>query len=371
MKIDYPLAKPLIVKDDIDAVINILTSGQLVQGEAVRTFENKLSKYIGNQFGVMTSNGTSSLFLALKSLGIEKGDEVIIPSFSFVATANVVELIGAIPVFVDIDINSLNIDIQRIEEKISNKTKAIMPVHEFGYPANMDVINQIANKYNLSVIEDAACALGTKYKGKYAGGLSTIGSFSFHPRKSITSGEGGALMLNDEKIFNTLKAYRNHGFNDETGSYSEIGFNYRMTDIQASLLNSQFNRLESIIQLKRDIVSNYIHEINRHDIDVKYTIEEKGYIHSWQTFHLILPQHINRDSVIMKLKNHGIGSNYGAQCIPALKYYFQKYHHDIQKKYNNSVIAYNQGLALPLYEELKPFETKFIIETLATIIKEY
>jgi Predicted pyridoxal phosphate-dependent enzyme apparently involved in regulation of cell wall biogenesis len=191
-----PLMSPDIRKDDIESLTNVLKSGMLVQGEEVIHLENTISKYINVKHSIAVSSGTAALHLALIALGINKGDEVIIPSFSYIATANVIELVGAKPIFVDIDIETFTINTTLIEKVITPNTKAIMPVHEFGLTADMKLIKEIAEKYNLYIIEDAACALGSKENDIYEGAIGDIACFSFHPKRSITSGEGGLITTN-------------------------------------------------------------------------------------------------------------------------------------------------------------------------------
>ena len=362
-----PLAKPDIQKEDIAAVVDVLESGMLVQGEKVNQLEDQIKAYTDSPNCIMTSNGTSTLHLALVCLGIGPGDEVIIPAFSYVATANVVELVGATTVFVDIDLNSLNIDPIKIEEKITSKTKAIIPVHEFGYPAEMDAIINIAKQHNLYVIEDAACALGTKYKGKHVGTLGDFGSFSFHPRKSITSGEGGCLVLKNNDWTNKLKSLRNHGIDSVSRKFIDAGFNYRITDFQAAMLVSQLNRLDSQIKKRREKVKLYSNLLANNNVFI--TKEEKGLQHSWQTFHIIVDEKIDRDNLIKELKEKGISSNYGAQCIPAVDYYKKKYKLNAEILFPNAYRAYTKGLALPLHSALTKNEIEYISKTLINCIK--
>ena len=185
-----PLMIPDIQQQDIDAVVKVLQSGMLIQGAKVKELENNIAKYLGVKHAIAVANGTASLHLALIALGIGKGDEVIVPAFSYIATANVVELVGATPIFVDIDIKTFNINTNLIEKAITAKTKAILPVHEFGLACDITKVCELAKKHNLLVIEDAACALGARENGKFTGTFGNVGSFSFHPRKAVTSGEG-------------------------------------------------------------------------------------------------------------------------------------------------------------------------------------
>jgi len=348
-----PLASPDIRQEDIAELVDVLNSGNLVQGERVETLEKSLEQYLGVQHCVAVSNGTASLHLILVALGIGKGDEVIIPAFSYIATANVVELVGATPVFVDIEIDSFNIDVNKIEEKITERTKAVMIVHEFGLSADTQKIKALCDYNNLPMIEDAACALGAKEDLIYAGTTGVAGSFSFHPRKAITSGEGGAIVTNSSELAKKVKALRNHGI--EYGPNNELdfayaGFNYRLTDFQAALLISQFRRFDRILFKKDKIAHRYIDEISNPKLKLPVAPENKT--HAWQTFHLLLDDSKDQKKVISQLKAKGVGSNYGAQCMPAQKFFQQKYKLDVEKEFPNAMKAYEKGLAVPLYEKL-------------------
>src|SRR5688500_412394 len=195
-----PLTSPDIREEDIQEVVKVLRSGMLVQGQHVQDFETGIASFTETKNAIAVSNGTATLHLALVALGIGPGDEVIVPALSYVATANVVELVGATPVFVDIDLDTFNINVAEIESKITAKTKAIIPVHEFGLACDIETVMQIAEKHNLYVIEDAACALGATQNKKHVGSFGTFGSFSFHPRKAISSGEGGIVTTANEAL---------------------------------------------------------------------------------------------------------------------------------------------------------------------------
>lgn len=364
MKEIISLAKPDIQDCDIACVVEVLKSGMLVQGKFVNELENKISTYTNTKFSSAVSNGTASLHLALIALGIGSGDEVILPSLSYIATANVIEIVGARCVFVDVNLDTFNIDETQIENNITKNTKAIMPVHEFGLCANMPKIMEIANKHNLYVIEDAACAIGATYGGQQAGSFGHFGSFSFHPRKSITSGEGGSVITNDISLDNKIKTLRNHGI--EPGSnplnFIAAGFNYRMTDFQAALLSSQFNRLDNILDYKLKLASIYLNEI-KHPA-VKLPSVPKDAKHTFQTFHVVLNTENDRDRMIQYLKENSILTNYGAQCMPATQYYKQKYQLDAQKLFPNAYKAYTCGLAIPIHDKLKEEQIIYISDTL-------
>lgn len=355
-----PLASPDIKDEDIKAVADVLRSGMLVQGEKILQFEKMTADYFGVQNSIALSNGTATLHLSLLAAGIKAGDEVIVPAFSYVATANVVELVGATPVFVDIDLATFNIDVSQIENKITPKTKAIIPVHEFGLACDIKAVCGIAAKYNLVVIEDAACALGARQDSQLAGTFGDFGSFSFHPRKAISSGEGGLLLAKEDSQAKKIRTLRNHGIEmiDNKMEFVEAGFNYRMTDFQGALIISQFPRIEKIIAYKNDLAKHYAHLIKNNLVTLPSI--PAGRNHTWQTYHLVLDKSLNRDALILNLKNQGIGTNYGAQCIPAQLFYKKKYNLDSVKLFPNSMVAYTQGLAIPLYEKLNEADISYI-----------
>lgn len=366
-----PLMIPDIQQNDIDAVTDVLRSGMLIQGKKVEELEYQIATYLGVKHAIAVSNGTATLHLALLIHGIGPGDEVIVPAFSYIATANVVELVGAKPIFVDIELATFNIDPSKMEAVITPKTKAIIPVHEFGLACDMDSINSIAKKYQLKVIEDAACALGAKQGDQFAGTSGNFGSFSFHPRKAITSGEGGLLVTNDDNLAQKVRILRNHGIDFSKGvmDFVEAGFNYRMTDIQAALVLSQFQRFEEILSYKQILAEIYLYELKDH-IDLKLPFLPKGMKHTWQSFHILLPDWIDRDAIIVKMKDLGIGVNLGAQCIPNESFYKQKYGLNCRELFPNALKANKQGLVLPLYERLKESDMQRIIKRLILLLNE-
>ena len=348
-----PLMVPDLQQQDIDAVVSVLKSGRLIQGTKVEELENNIAGYLGVRNAIAVSSGTSSLHLALIAFGIGKGDEVIVPAFSYIATANVVELVGAKPVFVDINAKTFNIDKDLIEQAITLSTKAIIPVHEFGLACDISEICKLAKKYNLKVVEDAACALGAKENGRFTGTFGDVGSFSFHPRKAITSGEGGILVTKDDELARIIRILRNHGIEMQNGKmeFVEAGFNYRLTDFQAALVNSQFNRLESILEFKSKLAEIYFLVLkNIKKIQLPEVPENKR--HSWQSFHILLDDEVDRDYCIEEMKKKGIGTNYGAQCMPFQKYFQKKYNLNCEILFPHALRANKQGMVLPLYGNL-------------------
>lgn len=344
------LSRPKLSEKDIEAVVDVLRSGNLVQGDRVFELENAINEFISSGFSSAVSNGTASLHLSLVALGIGPGDEVIIPAFSYIATANSIEVTGARPVFVDICLDTFNLDVGKLEAAITPNTKCIMPVHEFGLCADMKAIKKLAEKHDLCIVEDAACAIGAKIDDQFAGTFGQFGSFSLHPRKSITAGEGGIVTTSDPELDQKIKTLRNHGIkpNNYPMEFVEAGFNYRLTDFQAALVTSQLNRISDILEYKRSLAHIYIEELLVCDLKLPYTPE--GFTHSWQTFHVVCEDRDTRDSLMAYLKEHQIFTNYGAQCIPEMTYYQKKYKSNSSEIFPNAYTAYTCGLALPLGE---------------------
>lgn len=367
MKKPIYISRPDITRKDINEVVSVLKSGNLVQGEKVRNLESSICNNIKTPYCAAVSNGTASLHLALLSLGIGQNDEVIIPAFSYIATANVIELVGAKPVFVDIDLDTFNIQADKIEEAITNKTKCIMVVHEFGLCAEMDKILKLTEKYQIPLIEDAACALGAQYKNRFAGTFGVFGSFSLHPRKSITSGEGGLVITPDQKLHRKIQILRNHGIDVAEGipSFTDAGFNYRLTDFQAALALSQFKRLNKILSKRTILASIYLSAIKTNQIKLPKVPSEC--IHSWQSFHVLAKSGEERDKLIMHFREKNIFLNYGAQCIPYMEYYAKKYKLNVQVEFPNALRAYESGLVLPLCEK---YSKKQITE-ISNLLNQY
>ena len=238
-----PISKPIISQDEIDKVVNVLKSGFLTCGETVKNFEKQFSKYCNSDYAIAISSGTAALHVSLLSLNIGKDDEVITSPFSFISSSNCILFLGAKPVFVDINPNTFNINPVLIEEKITKKTKAILPIHLYGQPSDMDPILEIAKNHDLFVIEDACQAHGAEYKGKKIGSISDITCFSFYATKNMTTGEGGMLTTNHDKIYSKSMKLRDHG---QKGRYyhDELGFNFRMTNIQAAIGIGQLKKLD-------------------------------------------------------------------------------------------------------------------------------
>ena len=243
-----PVVDVNIGEKEIEEVIKVVRSKFLIEGENTNQFESKFAKFTGAKHAITIVNGTSALHLSLTALGIGPGDEVITTPFTFIASSNAITFNGAIPIFVDIDINTYNIDPEKIREAITDKTRAIMPVHIFGNPSNMKEIMEIANENDLYVIEDCAQAHDARISGKHLGTFGTLGVFSFYGTKNLVGGEGGAIIFNDDELFEKIKSLKNHGRNPNGGyDHYQIGYNYRITDMVAAIMNVQMDRAPEIL----------------------------------------------------------------------------------------------------------------------------
>ncbi len=359
------LAQPNIPEEAVEKVADILRSGLLIQGRNVETFEKAIAAYTGAPHAVAVSSGTAALHLSLMALGITHGDEVIVPAFTFPATVNVVELVGARPVLVDIRLDDLCLDASRIEEAISKKTKAILPVHEFGQAADMEKISTVAGRLDIPVVEDAACALGTEYNRRKAGTFGIAGCFSFHPRKAITTGEGGAVTTGSEKFAEKIRSLRNHGIalTPEGQDFIHAGLNYRMTDFQAALGLGQMDHLDQQIEERIQLADRYDEALAGIPW-LTLPCRHPNRRHVFQTYHVLCDPKIDRQKLIRDLKSAGIETNLGAQAIQCLTYYRKKYGFR-ESDFPHAVRAYRHGLALPMGSHVRPEDVLYIAGRLA------
>lgn len=275
-------------------------------------FEDLVSRYVGQEYGIAVSSGTAGLHLCVRALGIGPGDEVIVPSFTFIAAANAVRYEGAVPVFVDIESRYLNIDPDRIEAAITPRTRAIIAVHTFGCPADMDAILDIANRCHLRVIEDACEAIGAKYRGQTVGTFGDAAVFAFYPNKQITTGEGGLVVTRDPLLAREIRAMRNHGRfeTDEWHQHSILGYNYRLSEINCALGCAQMRRIEDILALRDRVARKYEEELRDLSSLVLPSTELERGRPSWFVYVVRLESHFcmdQRDSIAHELKHQGIG----------------------------------------------------------------
>ena len=357
-----PLTRPSIDEDDLNAVCDVLTSRYLVQGPKVAEFERRIAEETKTAHVIAVSNGTAALHLSLLALGIGQGDLVLVTAYSWLATANVIELCGAQPIFVDIRRDSFNMDPNALSERaallMSNREtarrlKAVLPIHAFGLMAEMEAINQVATRYHLPVIEDAACALGARRGGEPAGSCATLGTFSFHPRKAITTGEGGAVATSDEQLAWRVRVLRNHGLDPLAAAPDFVmpGFNYRLTEFQGALGFSQMRKLHRLIARRRELAANYGRLLAGTDVTAPFVdaLSEPVY----QSYVCLLPKEAapGRKEMIRELKDIGIETTIGTWHMPMTTYFRTRYgFRPGDFPVTDDVFA--RSLSLPLYEEL-------------------
>ena len=361
-----PYANPYITEEDVKAVAEAVRSKRLSQGEYVRQFEQDFAYHLKRKYALAMSNGTAALHLAVLAIGVKSGDEVIVPSFTFAATANCVLYVGAKPVFADIDQNTYNIDPERIEEAISPKTKAIIVVHYGGQTADMDPILEIAEKYDLRVIEDATEAHGATYKNRKAGAIGEIGCFSFYPNKNMTTGEGGMLVTDNEKIAEKARLFRNHG-QDSRFHHITIGYNYKMTDILAALGTVQLKRLDWVIQRKREAARYYEEMLSDvKDIQLPYVMPNAIHTYMFCTVKFLMDG--ARDRVMQYLAERGIETVVAFPPVHLQPFYRLLYGF---KEGDLSITedCAKRVLSLPIYPHIRREDQQFIVESMIEGLK--
>ncbi len=364
------LVSPDIRLTDIERAVAVLKSGNLVQGQHVIAFENALSSFASIPACAVVSSGTAALHLALMALGIKQGDVVIVPSFTFPATANVVENIGAEVVLCDVDKGSYVMTPEGLDATLrfnrEKNVKAVILVNEFGYPAQVEAISRIVRNHGLKLIEDAACALGTCADNQHPGYYSDMACLSFHPRKAITTGEGGAVLSTDRTLVERVKVLRNHGIVTADGKmdFAEAGLNYRMTDFQAALALGQLERFQDELFRKLLLVDLYYSHLDGYP---HLHLPENTAGHSWQSFMVVLDNHVDRDFVIELMGKKGIQVNLGAQALNCLSYFRVKYGFT-DDDCPVATELFRSGLVLPLYGSLNENDIEFICTSLKDFI---
>lgn len=375
------ITKPKISILALRHIRDVLNCGWLTQGPVVQKFERRFSKLVGTRHAVAVNSCTAGLHVCLKVLSIGKGDEVIVPAFTFVATANAVEYTGAKSVFVDIDPETLNIDVDGIEKNITRKTKAIIPVHLFGNPADIKEVLRIARTRKISLIEDAACAVGARWAGRHVGSFGVAGCFSFHPRKIITTGEGGMITTNNARFADLCRSLRSHGqvvsdFERHRmklsclPSYPNLGYNYRMSDIHAAIGISQMDDLKKLVRNRLRKAALYIDGFK----DIKQIMlpccEAKAQ-HVYQAFVIVLKSVSGneRNRFAIYLQKHHIATTPGTHSVPHLAYYTKKYGYT-HTQFKNSLYAEQFSFTLPLFPDLSTKNQKYIISIIRKFFKQ-
>jgi perosamine synthetase len=339
-----PIAKPLIGEEEKTAVMNVLNSGMLASGPRTEEFEKKFAEYVGVKHAMATTSGTTALHLGLLALGVTKGDEVILPDFSFIATANVALFCDAIPVFCDVDPRTFNLDPQKIEKCITKKTKAIMPVHLYGQAADMKPIQEIAQKHDIHVIGDACQAHGAAYDGHMVGSFGDLECFSFYPTKNMTTGEGGMVTTNNSELADLVISLRNHGREKTKWGYEHgrLGYNYRITDIGAAIGLEQLKKLPKNIQIRQKNAAYFDNHLN--NVEIPYVLPKATH-----AYHQYTVKSKNRDTLIQNLMKNEIGFGiYYPQPLQSYKH-LKKYGHEDLK---TSELLCNEVVSLPVHPAL-------------------
>jgi len=372
-KLNVPITKPALGEEEARAPFESIKSGWVTQGPKVAEFEKAVASYVGAKHGVATTSCTTGLHLALVAAGIGEGDEVIVPSFTFIASANAILYTGAKAVFCEIDPQTFNVDPNDVEKRITKKTKAIMPIDQIGLACDIDAINDIAKKHGIDVVEDAAPAIGEDYKGRKVGGNAHQTVFSFHPRKVITTGEGGMITTNDDAIADRARKLRAHGMSVSDldrhkadrviiEEYNELGFNYRMTDIQASIGLVQLGRLDELLRIRRAKAQRYNEELAEvKGIEVPFV--PKYAAHTYQSYCLRLTKdcRLDREELMTNLLRRGIATRRGVMASHLEKTYTSR-----QGNVSLPITeeATRTTMLIPLFATMSDEEQSWVIESL-------
>lgn len=376
---NIPLTKPSITSAEEERVLEVLRSGWVTQGPQVQFFEEAFAEYVGSRFAIATSSCTTALHLALIAASVGPEDEVICPSYSFIATTNVIRYCYAKPVFIDIDRETYNLNPDLLERLITKQTKAIMIVHQVGLPAHLDPILKIASKHNLIVIEDAACAIGSEYQGEKIGKPhGFLACFSFHPRKIITSGEGGMITTNDASIARRLKKLRHQGMSVTDydrhkakstvifEKYDELGYNYRMSDLQAALGIVQLKRLPELLKIRTGLAERYHRAFSEME-HVKPPHVPPYAQPNFQSYLLrIKPTApLSRDELMQRLLDRGITTRRGIMAAHQEPFYAAGFSH---LRLPETESAVRETMILPLFPQMRSEEQEFVISSIREIL---
>ena len=365
---NIPIAEPNLGENEKKALLEAFNSGWISsKGKFIQMFEEEFSKFTGIEHCITTSNGTSSLHLILEALGIGQGDEVIVPTFTYIASANVIKYTGATPVFIDIEEDTWNIDPSLIEEKITKKTKAILGVHIYGHSMDLDKISNICASHDIFLIEDAAEAFGTQYKGKHIGQHGIASSFSFFGNKTITTGEGGMVASNDSKLSEKIKIIKNQGVSKKKRYWHDVvGYNYRMTNLQAAIGYAQIRRAHELVLKKRQNATLYSKYLSNKYFQLPI---QKDYCnHSYWMYSPLIKEitEVKRDSIMKRLLNE-----YGIETRPFFIpiHMMPIYREHAQSVYPISEKTYKMGICLPSSTTLHPDEIKYISNIINGILE--
>jgi len=367
-----PIAKPFVTEEEAQAAYDTILTGWITQGPRVAEFEEKFAKYVGSKYAVAVSNCTTALHLSMIVAGIKAGDEVICPSMSYIATANSIMYVGAKPVFAEVNPETYNLDVDDVEKRITKNTKAILLVHQIGLPADINKFKALCTKYSLKLIEDAACAAGSSYKGAKIGSHSDLVCFSFHPRKVISTGDGGMITTSNEAYYNRLKLLRQHGMsvNDRVRHNSsqvifedhiEVGYNYRLTDIQASVGIKQLEKLDMIVAERQKIASSYNQAFKNID-SIRLPFQNPDYFSNIQSYSIYLKENfpISRNELMQKMLDRGIATRRGVMTTHRETAYNN---YDGDANLIISEDAADRSIIIPLYYPMSDKDIQTVIDT--------
>lgn len=362
------LARPQLGEEELEEVRAVLASGQLTQGPMVAAFETMVADVTGARHAVAVTSATTALHLSLAALDIGPGDEVLVADFTFPATANVVVQQGATPVLVDVDLDTFAMSVADLERRVTDRTRAIMPVDPFGLPADLEPILAVGRRLGVPVIEDAACALGSTYRGRPTGSLATTGCFSFHPRKSITTGEGGMVTTSDDALADRLRLLRSHGGVRAEGrfTFEAAGYNYRLSDILAAVGVAQMRRLDAFLATRRRVAGWYderLAEVER----LRRPITPPWATHTFQSYVVLLDADVDRDRVIAALRSEGIESTLGTYALHAQPY-FMRALGSSPGDLPNAHRAFLSTVALPLHGAMTEGDVDEVVTALRGVL---
>lgn len=368
MKIEMAMAD--IDENDVQGVVEVIRSKRLALGSKNLEFEKMVCDKLGVKHAITVNSGTSALHLIIKSLGIGPGDEVLVPSFTFVASVNAILFENATPVFVDVDATTYNFCVKSAEKMITKKTKAIMVVDVFGHPADWNAINAFAKKHNLKVIDDCCEALGAKYDGKYVGGFGDAGAFAFYPNKQMTTGEGGMIVTNDDKLAELCRSYRNQGRGAMSAwlEHDLLGYNYRLDEMSASLGCTQFAKIDKMLADREKVAAQYVKELAKYP-HIRTQVIKENVTMSWFVFVVTLDQNCDRNAVMKELEGKGIPSRAYFSPVHTQKYFGDLI--DVKKCHLPVTMDIStRTIALPFHGMLTSEEVCYVVENLANAVKK-
>jgi dTDP-4-amino-4,6-dideoxygalactose transaminase len=394
-----PIARPSFGQQESEAVNEVLRSGWVVQGPRVEDFERRFAEFAGSNHGVATTSCTTALHLLLVAAGVGPGDSVLLPAFTFVASASAVEYTGARPEFVDINLENLTLDTEHLRELLTTRrtvdARCIMPVSLFGLCAEMPLVNELAEQHGLRVIEDAACGFGASRHGRHAGTEAWAGAFSFHPRKAISCGEGGMIITDDSELAARLRSLRDHGSSasdlqrhfEKGGSllpeFHQLGYNYRLTDIQAAIGLVQLERAESLLTRRRELAGRY-NDLLADCPRLVLPTEPDGFDHAYQSYVCLFGANTfdelkvadlvqietwnrERNHLMAALESEGIATRQGTHALHTLDYYQEKYNLR-PEAFPRAYAADRLSIALPLYPQMTAEDQNRVVESLTRLL---